>query len=113
MSADDGIRAHDPVLDIGKVHRTTLALAEAVGPTEEFPEASRHGSPAGESMSVSPVGGQSVVVWTKSSRESYSHRLLTDAKMSRAVDDVAQEQLIDLLFEPADFQHLPVLCLGV
>jgi hypothetical protein len=108
VRADDGVRAHHPVLHAGQVHRAALAAHQRALPADQLEEDGRHRHPAGESVVVPAVGAERVVVVAHGGREPRGHRLLPDAEVRRAAHEPREEQLVGALLEQPALDHDPV-----
>jgi hypothetical protein len=64
-------------------------------------------------MGVTAVGRQCKVAIPEGGCEPYGNCLLTDSQMSRAMNDIAQKELIHRFLEATNSQHLPVVFFGV
>ena len=94
VGADDRVRAHHVVLDVGDVHRAALAAHQPVRPAEQLRVERAHRRAARQRVVVAAVRRERVVVVAHRRGEPGRDRLLADAEVGRAADEALEEQLL-------------------
>src|SRR4029078_3013695 len=95
--ADDGVRAGVSFDEIDEVHRSTDTLGTACRAAHEFGKRDLGLHPEREGLSVSTVCVRLDVAALHRRDRPDGDRLLPDAKMRRALDLAAHEELLDFL----------------
>ena len=106
--ADDRERAEQSRFDVGEVHRAADALAAAGRAAHQLGEARLHRNPARQRVAVPAIGDRQVVVGPHRRDRADRDGLLPLAEMGRALDQALHEELLHLLLEQPDLDHLPV-----
>ena len=104
MSADDCIRAHYAVADIGQVHRATLAGHQAALTAHELTQDARHRGAARQCMSVAPISAEAPVPDLHCGSESGGDRLLSDRQVTGALDQILQKQVVGAFLQRANLE---------
>ena len=107
-ATDDAVGAHDPLGEVGQVHRSGAAHAVAVLAAEQLGHGALEFDPLRDGVAVAPVGRPDVVVIPQVGAYPDGCRFLPDADVEEAQDFACGEYLHELFFSPADAQHLPV-----
>src|ERR1700674_3472458 len=107
-TAYDRIRSEVAGRRVRNVHRTAFALAVPGLLAQQFGEHLIGGGAFRQTMSVTAMGAGDVVGALE--RFTYAHcdRLLTDVKMRQAWHQCPRVEFVDLGFELADGNHLPI-----
>ena len=108
VGADDRVRAHHVVADVGDVHRAALAAHQPVRPAEQLRVERAHRRAARQRVVVAAVRRERVVVVAHRRGEAGRDRLLPDAEMGRSPDEALEEQLLGPRLEEAALLHRPV-----
>ena len=93
---------------VSDVHRAALAAAVAGGLAEELGEHAVDGRALGQAVAVPAVGAGDVVVPAQGFADADGDGLLADVQVRQPGHFRRDVQLVDLLFEEADLQHLLV-----
>ena len=108
VTADDGVPAPEVFAHIGKVHRATLALADARCLAGHLGHQRIHVEATGDSLSVVTVGGDNVIVLGQRADRADANGLLPDVQVTESPDLSLLVCARGRFFEPTDHQHLPV-----
>ena len=106
-TADDGIRAHVPALDVVEVHRAAVAVRAALLLAVQLGHQLVRVRPLGECVAVRAVRRGDDVAVLECAADADRARLLADRDVEEAGQVAGAEALLDLLLEAADEQHLP------
>jgi hypothetical protein len=87
------------------VHRTSDAAGTPDFPAHDFPKDSLNCHTKSEGDAVATVRRGNHIGWLKFAGQGYRKRLLPLTQVRGAVNLTCREQLIDPLFEDADFAH--------
>ena len=105
MRADDGVGAHDAMLDRGEMHGAALAAHEAVVALHQFAKHLLDRYPARQRVRVTAIGAEGQVAGLHGRRKSRGNRFLAEREVARSLDQILQEQIEGALLALAD-QHL-------
>ena len=105
VAADDSRRAEVARAHVGDVHRAALALAIAGGLAAELGEHVFQLAAARDAVAVAAVGAGDDVVRPDRRARADRDGLLAGVNVGRALQDVAPQELEDLLLERADHHH--------
>ncbi len=108
VAADDGVAAEEPLRGVEEVHRAALALGAAGVAAQQLGHRLVGAHPAGQGVAVVAIGGDDEIVVAEHPDRTDGDRLLTAVQVAEAADLAAHlVELVRLLFEPADQEHLP------
>ena len=108
VAADDRVAAEEALLGVEEVHRAALALGAAGVPAQELGHRLVGPHPPGQGVAVVAIGGDDVVVLAEDADRTDGDRLLSAIEVAEAADLAAHlVELVRLLLESADQQHLP------
>ncbi len=93
MRADDGVGAHDAVIDRGQVHRTALAAHQAVVALHQLAEHLFDRHAARQRMGVAAIGAERKIARLHGGGAAGGDRLLAEREMARALHQVLQKQI--------------------
>ncbi len=102
MRADDGVGAHDAVIDRGQVHRAALAAHQAIVALHQFAQNLLDRHAASERVGVAAIGAERQVARLHRGGKAGGDRLLAERKVARALDQVLQEKIERALLGLAD-----------
>ena len=108
MRADDGIGAHDAVLDRGQMHGAALAAHQPVVALHQFAQHLLDGDAAGQSMGMTAIGAERQIARLHGAGKAGRHRLLAEREMAGSLDQVLQEQVVGALLGLAEDDLGPV-----
>ena len=107
-AADDAVRAHHALGQIGDVHRAALAAAKAVLAAEDLGHHRLDVAALGDAVAVAAVGRGDVILVVQMQADADPGRLLAGIEMDETRDVARRELLVDGVLELADGAHLPV-----
>ena len=94
--------------DVGEVHRTALAAADACGAPEEFRHQRRHRRPSQQRVDVPAVRAEHEIIRLERRRETGGDRFLAYPEVGGAFHQPLEEQIPGTLLEEAALLHHPV-----
>src|SRR5581483_12334985 len=89
------------------MHRAADAVAAAARQAHQLAERRLHRHAARERMAMAAVGDRQVVAILERADRADRDRLLSLAEVRRPLDLAFHEELLDLVLEEPDLQHLP------
>src|SRR5712692_10132377 len=104
----DGVGAQVPLRLVGDVHGAALAAAVAGLLAQQLREHQVGPGSLGQAVPMAPVGARDVVVVPQRQADADRHRLLADVEVGQPRHPGRRIELVDLLLEEPDPQHLPV-----
>src|SRR5258708_37792916 len=107
-AAHDGVRAQVASRRIGNVHRSALAFAVACFFAQKFGKHAIRRCPLGQAMSVTAMSAGDVAIDAQRFANTNSNSLLAAVEMRQSGHKRAGVELVYLLFNEADTDHLPV-----
>ena len=108
MGADDRVRPHDAVTDVGEVHRPALPGQHAARASEELAHDAGHRRSTRQSVRMAAICRERVVVFVHRLAERRCDGFLTEREVARALDEVLHEQVVRARLELAHPHHLAV-----
>ena len=108
MRADDGVGAHDAVLDRGQMHRAALAAHQPVVALHQLAQHLLDRNAARQRMGMPAIGAKAQVAFDHGAGKAGGHRLLAERQMAGALDQVLQEQIEGALLRLTDRHLRPV-----
>ena len=103
VRADDGVGAHDAVLDRGQMHGAAFAAQQAVVAAHQFAEHAIHRNAARERVGVAAIGAEGQIARFHGGGETGGDRFLAERKMAGAFDQVLQKEIVGALLGFAQF----------
>jgi hypothetical protein len=107
-AADDGVGAEIAVALVGDVHRPALAAAIALFLAEQFAEHLLELRALGDAMPVAAMGGGDLVVRSQRLADADGDGLLAGIHVRQARHLGGQVELVGIVLEGADADHLAV-----
>ena len=107
-AADDAVRAHHALGQIGDVHRAALAAAQAVLAPEDL---GHHGlgiAPLGDAVAVAAMRRRDAVLVVQVQADAHAGRLLAGVQMDETRDVAGREFLVNGVLELANEAHLAI-----
>ena len=109
LGADDAMAAVEALFPAEHVHGTALAARIAAGPPGQFRHDPLGVHAADQHMAVVAIAGDAGIGGAGHRLHADHHRLLSDIKVAKAVDQPHAVQLPRLFLESADQQHLAIV----
>src|SRR6185503_13309291 len=107
-SADNCVCSQVPSILIGNVHRAAFSVTVACFLAEQFTKHLIYGCTFGKTMTMTAMGTGNVIFFIECFTDPDSNCLFTNIQMCQAGHLRALIQLVDLLLECANLEHLLV-----
>jgi hypothetical protein len=107
-AADDAVGPKHTFVEVGYMHRTALAAAQAFFLAEDFEHHPLHVAALGDAVPVTAVGARHVVLVVQVRADAGGYCLLTSVQVHEARDIAGCELGMQPFFELPDRSHYPV-----